>query len=217
MGLAGAALAGSLGWSSTVWASSQAQELARAEQRLVAILALFINLFMLPWAQHEVRRQAFAIRTDLAALRTDGAPDTDFLWVGLKDPTAEEFELVRAELDRLAAMQERGIIRRIAIAPHHYALGMTANGMSVWDVDDDQISALGARIGALPYVTHCYQRPRARPAWPYNLFAMLHGSGRDEVEAKRREVAAILGDACRGSDILYSTRILKKTGLRLAD
>ncbi|WP_292071030.1 LptF/LptG family permease [Brevundimonas sp. UBA7534] len=35
---------------------------------LGAILALFINLFMLPWAQHEVRRQAFAIRTDLAAL-----------------------------------------------------------------------------------------------------------------------------------------------------
>ena len=75
--------------------------------------------------------------------------------------------LTEAEvIERIAAMQERGIIRRIAIAPHHYALGMTANGMSVWDVDDDQISALGARIGALPYVTHCYQRPRARPLWP---------------------------------------------------
>ena len=127
-------------------------------------------------------------------------------------------DLTEAEvIDRIAAMQERGIIRRIAIAPHHYALGMTANGMSVWDVEDDRISALGARIGALPYVSHCYQRPRALPQWPYNLFAMLHGSGREEVEAKRREVAAILGDACRGSDILYSTRILKKTGLRLAD
>ena len=126
--------------------------------------------------------------------------------------------LTEAEvIERIAAMQERGIIRRIAIAPHHYALGMTANGMSVWDVDDDQISALGARIGALPYVTHCYQRPRALPLWPYNLFAMLQGSGRDEVEAKRREVEAILGPACRASDILYSTRILKKTGLRLAD
>ena len=126
--------------------------------------------------------------------------------------------LTEAEvIDRIASMQERGIIRRIAIAPHHYALGMTANGMSVWDVDDDRVSELGARIGALPYVTHCYQRPRARPKWPYNLFAMLHGSGREEVEAKRREVAAILGDACRGSDILYSTRILKKTGLRLSD
>ena len=31
------------------------------------------------------------------------------------------------------------------------------------------------------------------------------------------EVAALLGDACAASDILYSTRILKKTGLRLRD
>jgi lipopolysaccharide export system permease protein len=35
---------------------------------LVAIVTLIINLFVLPWAQHEARRQAFAIRTDLAAL-----------------------------------------------------------------------------------------------------------------------------------------------------
>ena len=125
--------------------------------------------------------------------------------------------LTEAEvIERIAAMQERGIIRRIAIAPHHYALGMTANGMSVWDVDDARATALGSRIGALDFVTHCYLRPRA-PVWRYNLFAMLHGSGRDEVEAKRREVEAILGPACRASDILYSTRILKKTGLRLAD
>ena len=34
---------------------------------------------------------------------------------------------------------------------------------------------------------------------------------------KRAEVASILGAACRGHDILYSTRILKKTGLRLRD
>ena len=40
---------------------------------------------------------------------------------------------------------------------------------------------------------------------------------RAEVEAKRATVAAILGDACQGHDILYSTRILKKTGLRLRD
>lgn len=118
---------------------------------------------------------------------------------------------------RLAAMQDRGAIRRIAVAPNHYALGMTANGMSVWDVDDDRISALGGQVGALPFVTHCYQRPRALPQWPYNLFAMLHGSDRSEVEAKRAQVAAILGGACRGHDILYSTRILKKTGLRLRD
>ena len=131
---------------------------------------------------------------------------------------AEAVGLTEAEvIDRMSAMQARGVIRRIAVAPNHYALGMTANGMSVWDVANDRISELGARIGALPYVTHCYQRPRALPDWPFNLFAMLHGSSRDEVEAKRGEVSAVLGNACRGHDILYSTRILKKTGLRLRD
>jgi len=120
-----------------------------------------------------------------------------------------------ALLNRLAALKARGVIRRIAAAPNHYKLGMTSNGMTVWDVQDDLIGELGAHIGALPFVTHCYERPRALPDWPYNLFAMVHGSSPDEVERKRGQIAAILGSACRGSDILYSTRILKKTGLRL--
>ncbi|MDA5092809.1 AsnC family transcriptional regulator [Aliiroseovarius sp. KMU-50] len=116
---------------------------------------------------------------------------------------------------RLTAMKESSVIRRIAAAPNHYKLGMTANGMSVWDVADDHLSELGQKIGALPYVTHCYERPRALPDWPYNLFAMIHGETSDEVEEKRAEITAILGDALRQKDILYSTRILKKTGLRL--
>lgn len=118
-------------------------------------------------------------------------------------------------LDRMAALQARGVIRRIGIAPNHYALGMVANGMTVWDIEDSEASRLGAQVGALDFVSHCYLRPRALPQWPYNLFAMVHGASRDEVEAKRAEIAALLGDACRASDILYSTRILKKTGLRL--
>ena len=116
---------------------------------------------------------------------------------------------------RLRTMQAGGIIRRIAVAPNHYALGMTANGMSVWDVDDTQVATLGQRVGDLDFVSHCYERPRALPDWPYNLFAMIHGSSRDEVEALRQTIADILGSACTGHDILYSTRILKKTGLRL--
>ncbi len=109
----------------------------------------------------------------------------------------------------------RGVIRRIGAVPNHYAIGYTANGMSVWDVDDAAIDALGERIGQLPFVTHCYRRPRHLPGWPYNLFAMLHGASRDEVMAHVEEVRAMLGAACRGSDVLFSTKILKKTGLRL--
>jgi hypothetical protein len=36
------------------------------------------------------------------------------------------------------------------------------------------------------------------------------------VEAKVAIIRERLGDACRGHEILYSSRILKKTGLRLA-
>ena len=125
--------------------------------------------------------------------------------------------LTEAEvIDRMAAMQAAGVIRRVAIAPNHYALGLVANGMSVWDVEDARAIELGTQVGALEFVSHSYLRPRAA-GWPYNLFAMIHGHTRDEVETLRAQIAALLGSACRASDILYSTRILKKTGLRLTE
>jgi len=117
---------------------------------------------------------------------------------------------------RLARLLETGIVRRIGAVPNHYRLGLSHNGMTVWDVDDGAVDRLGAAVGTLDFVTHCYRRPRALPDWPYNLFAMVHGKSRDEVEAKRAEIAALLGDRVRASDILYSTRILKKTGLRIS-
>jgi siroheme decarboxylase len=116
---------------------------------------------------------------------------------------------------RLQSMLATGIIRRIGAVPNHYAIGWTANGMTVWDVADEGVDELGAAVGALDFVTHCYRRPRALPDWPYNLFAMVHGSSRDEVGDKARQIAELLGPACRASDILFSTRILKKTGLRI--
>jgi DNA-binding Lrp family transcriptional regulator len=119
--------------------------------------------------------------------------------------------------ERLAQMLDEGLIRRIGVVPNHYRLGFVANGMSVWDVADEQVDALGAEVGALPFVSHCYRRPRHLPDWPYNLFAMLHGRSRHEVRAQVARIAALLGAACRGHEILYSTAILKKTGLRLTE
>lgn len=116
---------------------------------------------------------------------------------------------------RLRAMQTSGVIRRIAVAPNHYKLGMTANGMSVWDISDDKVDGLARIISSLSGVSHCYERSRARPDWPYNLFAILNGRDREEVEARRAKIAVLIGDACHGHDFLYSRRILKKTGLRL--
>ena len=40
-------------------------------------------------------------------------------WLGLAESEV---------ITRMTRMQEAGIIRRIAVAPNHYALGVTANG-----------------------------------------------------------------------------------------
>jgi len=116
---------------------------------------------------------------------------------------------------RMEKMLQAGIIRRIGVVPNHYALGYKANGMTVWDVPDEAIGELGRRVGALDFVSHCYHRPRHLPYWSYNLFCMVHGRDHESVEKHTRQIAAILGDAARDHKILYSTRILKKSGLRL--
>lgn len=149
----------------------------------------------------------------LIAATQDGLPLVPQPYAEIASRLAASSAQVR---ERLAQMLDEGLIRRIGAVPNHYRLGFTANGMSVWDVDDVQVDRLGELIGALPGVSHCYRRPRYPGVWPYNLFAMLHGRNRTQVEAQAEQLRELLGAACRGHDILYSTAILKKTGLRLA-
>ena len=120
-------------------------------------------------------------------------------------------------MQRLKRMQDTGVIRRIGAIPNHYKLGYTHNGMTVWDIDDDYIDQLGEQIGTLDFVSHCYHRPRHLPDWRYNLFAMIHAKTADTATQQIAQIAALLGAHCRASDVLYSTRILKKTGLRIKE
>lgn len=124
---------------------------------------------------------------------------------------------------------ERGIIRRIAAVPNHYKLGYKFNGMTVWDIDDKQASKFGEAVGKLPFVSHCYLRPRHLPKWNYNLFAMVHGTTAAEIQQYRKQIKQLLTEVLvdrnsddvnqdnhtKSNDMLTSTKILKKTGLRL--
>lgn len=129
-------------------------------------------------------------------------------WLGL--PEAEV-------MARMARMQAEGIIRRIALCPDRHALGQVANGLGVWDVEDGRVRGLGRAVAALPFVRQCSLRPRHLPDWPWNLFVKLHGETREEVERQCAAIAALLGPACRGHDILFSSRVMKSTGMRLAE
>jgi len=148
----------------------------------------------------------------LVELTEAGLPLVADPWAWLADELGLEVDDTLALLQRL---QAEGAIRRIAAVPNHYRLGYRHNGMTVWDVDDAEIDRLGALIGAQPFVSHCYRRPR-REGWPYNLFAMVHGRDASDIEAYRNQIRALLGSACHANEMLVSSRILKKTGLRLA-
>ncbi|WP_020408334.1 hypothetical protein [Hahella ganghwensis] len=133
------------------------------------------------------------------------------------DELAEQLGTTADEIKaRFERMLSSGQIRRIGAVPNHYKLGYRANAMTVWDIPDHCIEKMGEKIGALPYVSHCYQRPRIQPEWPYNLFAMIHGRQKSDLASYLAEMKDILGAACRSHDVLFSTRILKKTGLRIA-
>lgn len=119
--------------------------------------------------------------------------------------------------ERLTQMQADGRLRRIAAVPNHYRLGYTANGMSVWDIPDTQVDAIGGQVGQLDFVSHCYRRPRYLPEWPYNFFAMVHGRSHEEVQELVARIATLLDGISRGHEVLFSTRILKKTGMRFRE
>ena len=78
-------------------------------------------------------------------------------------------------------------------------------------LDDDDTALVRACQAGLPRCPRPYQ---ALGDWPYNLFAMCHGSSHQAVLADVAELHRQLGRACRGHDVLFSTAILKKTGLR---
>jgi len=130
--------------------------------------------------------------------------------VGARLGMSEErvMELVRS-------MLAEGKIKRLGAVPNHYALGIRANGMAVWDVPDDRVSEVGPRLGQMPEVTHCYRRPRRPPVWPYNLFAMVHGYSKEEVLDTVERIARELGIVGLPHEVLFSTRPLKKQGTRV--
>ena len=151
--------------------------------------------------------------TDLAIMRATqaGLPLTTQPYQHIAEQLGLTPEVV---MSRMTTMQEQGIIRRIGAVPNHYKLGYGFNGMTVWDVPDDIIDELGQKVGQLEFVSHCYHRPRHLPEWPYNLFAMVHGKSQADVDKQIQQITDLLGDSNMGSEVLYSTQILKKTGFR---
>ncbi len=120
---------------------------------------------------------------------------------------------VIAGLERLL---EDGTVKRLGLVVHHRALGYVANAMVVWDVPDTDVDAVAARLVGSGAVSLCYRRPRRPPAWPYNLFCMLHGRDRGEVSTRLAVLVADCGLADLPRAVLFSGRCHTQRGANYA-
>ena len=119
-------------------------------------------------------------------------------------------------LARIARWQTQGVIKRFGVIVRHHELGYTANAMAVWDVPDAVVSEVGKQIAASGRVSLCYRRTRQLPDWHYNLFCMIHGKDRGEVEARMAALSEACGLAAFPHDVLFSSRRFKQRGAHYA-
>jgi len=155
---------------------------------------------------------------DLVVEIQGGLPLSRTPYRDVADSLGEDVEWVLETIKRFDA---EGKVRRVGAVPNHYALGYSENGMTVWNVPDDVVDEVGPAIASFDFVTHCYRRPRHEGVWPYNFFAMTHGRSEAEsdrrVEQVRDRMAEYWDVGDDDWDTLFSTNILKKTGIRLEE
>ncbi len=66
-----------------------------------------------------------------------------------------------AALQRLRALRDSGVVRRFGVVVRHHELGYRANAMVVWDVPDEQVSAVAP--AALPKTNEGCTAPAGTP------------------------------------------------------
>lgn len=117
-------------------------------------------------------------------------------------------------LERLRHWCATGVIKRFGVVVRHRELGYTANAMLVHDVPDEAVDDLGEQLARESGVTLCYRRPRVPPQWRYNLFCMIHGRERVEVDNKIVELRSRLGLNEVPHAVLFSLTRFKQGGAR---
>lgn len=118
----------------------------------------------------------------------------------------------QAVIDKIIALQKQGLIKRFGLVLQHHQLGYTANCMVVWDIPQNQIDGIAQKLADEACVTLCYQRPR-RPNWPFNLFCMIHGKERTQVQQQVEQIIQ-KHQFNFPYELLFSTRQHKQRGAR---
>lgn len=130
---------------------------------------------------------------------------------------AESLGMTEEELmNGIQGLMDKKCLKRISIALRHKNVGYKVNVMVVWDVPDDRIRDVGARVSAHSAVTHCYKRNRSEK-FPYNFYTMVHARSDEEYDQVIKELVTIVGSEVPHDvsfEGLRSMRELKKVGMK---
>ncbi|MDH4134381.1 MAG: AsnC family transcriptional regulator [Gammaproteobacteria bacterium] len=113
--------------------------------------------------------------------------------------------------ERLTRLKQIRVLSRFGVVVRHHELGYGANAMVVWNVPDEQVRDLGRCLAGFDFITLCYQRPR-HARWPYNLYCMIHGRSREEVQGNLEWLMNHCGLQHLAHEVLFSRRRFKQRG-----
>ena len=150
-----------------------------------------------------------ALAYELRKLLQEGLPLVEKPYQEIARQLAVSEQVV---IDKIAELKQQGLIKRFGMVLRHHELGYSANCMVVWDIPDEQIEQVADKLPSSSCVTLCYQRPR-REKWPYNLFCMIHGKVREQVEGQLQEIIET-HQLDYPHQLLFSSRRFKQRGAR---
>jgi DNA-binding Lrp family transcriptional regulator len=147
---------------------------------------------------------------DLAAMAEAGLPLMARPYESWAQSLGKTHEQV---VQTLARWLEQGTLKRFGVVVRHHEVGFDQNAMTVFNVPDEQVDACAALLAQQAGVTLCYRRARAQ-SWPYNLYCMVHGRERAEVEAQVAMARQASGLLPYPHAVLFSRRRFKQSGAR---
>jgi DNA-binding Lrp family transcriptional regulator len=111
----------------------------------------------------------------------------------------------------LEKWKRQGRIRRIGAVVNHFKVGLGAGAMVAWEVKEEKVAETGKILAGFDEASHVYERKTSKE-WPYNVYTMVHGKSRKDVEATVRRMSEKSG--ILKYRILFTQKELKKSAPR---
>ncbi len=119
----------------------------------------------------------------------------------------------REVIERIKKLKKKGLIRKLSASVRHRMLGYKYNALVAWKVPENIVETVCKKFIELENLSHCYEREIVKGKWEYNIYTVIHGKTKEDVEKTIKHLEKITG--LKDYVILYSLKKNKKTYRKL--